>query len=104
MPRRRELGRLLNEGLTCSAGGEITFLADLVDERWPLEMINNPLWKEYVCKPDPAMRRMAWKIAHKMEFCATAWPRDSQSGAAPLNRVSNQQRRHPNNLSFPEKA
>jgi len=45
------------------------FLADLVDERWPLEMINNPLWKQYVCKPDPAMRRMAWKIAQKMEFC-----------------------------------
>jgi beta-1,4-mannosyl-glycoprotein beta-1,4-N-acetylglucosaminyltransferase len=50
--------------------GNKRFLADLVDERWPLEMINNPLWKQFVCKPDPAMRRIAWKIAHKMEFCA----------------------------------
>ena len=66
--------------------GNKRFLADLVDERWPLEMINNPLWKEYVCKPDPAIRRMAWKIAHKMEFCANGVAAHSQPGAARSTR------------------
>ena len=75
--------------------GNKRFLADLVDERWPLEMINNPLWKQYVCKPDPSVRRMAWKIAHKMEFCANGVAAPFPTWPAPLNRASNQQRRYP---------
>ena len=79
-------------------------MADLVDERWPLEMINNSLWKQYVCKPDFAMRRMAWKIAQKMEFCYNGvagafptWLGAAQPGKQPAER-------YPNSLSFPEKS
>jgi hypothetical protein len=52
-------------------GGQ-RFLATPIDETWPVDMLENPIWEPSICTPDSLARRLWMPWARRISFCTEA--------------------------------